>query len=107
MLTEIGRGAFLIVGLLTPFGGAVSWVINHRGKGFFIFRPGEGWKYVATLGLCGVLLDATSAGSWSLKELIGINDDLVGFPGLLTAVVAGIGGAAALLATCWRPPVDD
>jgi putative oxidoreductase len=60
-LTEIGGGALLVLGLLTPFGGAavlgtmfVAWAINHRGNGFFIFRPGEGWEYVMTLGLAAI-----------------------------------------------------
>ena len=56
-ITEIGAGIALVLGLLTPLGGAgvvgtmaVAWAINHRGNGFFIFRPGEGWEYVMTLG---------------------------------------------------------
>ena len=59
-LTEIGCGILLILGLLTPFAAAgivgvmaVAWMINHRGNGFFIFRPGEGWEYVMTLGIVG------------------------------------------------------
>lgn len=110
-LTEIGAGAFLVLGLLTPFGAAgvvgvmaVAWAINHRGNGFFIFRPGEGWEYVMTLGLCGVLLGTVGPGSWSLDEAIGISDDLTGLTGLLIPVVAGGGGGALLLAAFWRPP---
>jgi putative oxidoreductase len=110
-ITEIGAGIVLVVGLLTPFGGAgvvgvmfVAWAINHRGNGFFIFRPGEGWEYVMTLGLCGMLLGAVGPGSWSLDDAFGLRDDLVGWTGLLIAVVAGVGGAIALLAVSWRPP---
>jgi putative oxidoreductase len=50
-LTEIGAGALLVLGLLTPLAGAgvigvmlVAWVTNHLKNGFFIFRPGEGWE---------------------------------------------------------------
>lgn len=110
-LAELAGGVCLIVGFLTPFGGAavvgtmsVAWAINHRGNGFFIFRPGEGWEYVMTLGLCGMLLGAIGAGGWSLDDAFGIGDDLFGWPGLLIAVGGGVGGAALLLATCWRPP---
>src|SRR3954465_4060457 len=46
-LTEGGGGAMLVVGLLTPLAAAgvvgtmaVAWITNHRGNGFFIFRPG-------------------------------------------------------------------
>lgn len=109
-ITELGAGALLIAGLLTPFGAAgvvgvmtVAWAINHRGNGFFIFRPGEGWEYVATLAACAVAIGALGAGRWSLDEAFGIRDDLVGWPGLLIAVLAGGGGAVALLAACWRP----
>ena len=113
-LTEIGAGILLAVGLLTPFGAAgvigvmtVAWAINHRGNGFFIFRPGEGWEYVLTLGHCGLVLGAVSPGDWSLDNAFDIADDLTGSTGLLIAVVAGVGGAAALLAVAWRPPGRD
>lgn len=113
-ITEIGGGIALIVGLLTPFAAAgvvgvmaVAWAINHRGNGFFIFRPGEGWEYVMTLGIVGIALGALGPGAWSLDDALDIRDDLVGTTGLLIAAVGGIGGAAALLACCWRPPTDD
>jgi putative oxidoreductase len=109
-LTEVGAGLLLIVGLLTPFGGAgvvgvmaVAWAINHRGNGFFIFRPGEGWEYVMVLLLSGVTLGAVGPGKWSLDEAVNLRDDLTGTPGLLIAALAGLGGAAALLAAFWRP----
>ncbi|MCZ7526448.1 MAG: DoxX family protein [Acidimicrobiia bacterium] len=48
-LTEVAVGPMLILGLLTPLAAAgvlgvmlVAWITNHRGNGFFIFRPGEG-----------------------------------------------------------------
>lgn len=110
-LTEVGAGLLLILGLLTPFGGAgiagvmtVAWIINHRGNGFFIFRPGEGWEYVMTLLISGVVIGAIGPGEWSLDEAFDIRDDLTGSAGLLIAAIAGIGGALALLAVSWRPP---
>ncbi|TDT17188.1 putative oxidoreductase [Ilumatobacter fluminis] len=110
-LTEIVGGALLVLGLLSPFGGAavvgtmtVAFVINHRGNGFFIFRPGEGWEYVMTLGLTGMVLGAVGPGSWSLDDALDIRADLIGWTGLAISVGAGVGGAALLLATCWRPP---
>ena len=113
-LTEIAGGALLVLGLLTPFGGAavvgtmfVAFVINHRGNGFFIFRPGEGWEYVMTLGLTGMMLGAIGPGSWSLDDALDIRDDLIGWTGLAISVGAGIGGAVLLLATCWRPPAPS
>jgi putative oxidoreductase len=110
-LTEIGCGILLIVGLLTPFGAAgvvgvmaVAWAINHRGNGFFIFRPGEGWEYVMTLGIVGIVIGALGPGEWSLDHAFEIDDDLIGTTGLLIAAVGGIGGAIGLLAAFWRPP---
>ena len=111
-VTEIVCGILLIVGLLTPFAAAgvvgvmgVAWMINHRGNGFFIFRPGEGWEYVMTLGIVGIALGALGAGEWSLDNAFDNFDDLSGTTGLLIAAVGGIGGAVALLVAFWRPPV--
>lgn len=109
-LTEIGSGILLLAGLLTPFAAAgvvgvmvVAWAINHRGNGFFIFRPGEGWEYVMTLGIVGVAIGAIGPGRWSLDHALDLGDDLSGTSGLLIAAIAGIGGAALLIATSWRP----
>ncbi len=109
-LTEVGAGALLVLGLSTPFGGAgvvgtmtVAWIINHRTNGFFIFRPGEGWEYVMTLLFCGVLLGTVGAGQWSLDHALGIDDDLIGLPGLLISAGAGGIGALLVLAVFWRP----
>ena len=112
-LTEIGAGILLAAGLLTPLAGAgvigvmtVAWAINHRGNGFFIFRPGEGSEYVMTLALCGLVLGAVGPGGWSLDAALDLDDDLVGTPGLLISAIAGAGGAALLLAIAWRPSDD-
>jgi putative oxidoreductase len=109
-LSEVAGGVALILGLLTPLGASavigtmvVAWITNHRGNGFFIFRPGEGWEYVMTLTLAGFALAVLGPGEWSLDEAIGWRDDLVGTTGLVIALVAGAGGAAALLAGFWRP----
>jgi putative oxidoreductase len=109
-LSEVAGGVSLILGLLTPLGASavigtmvVAWITNHRGNGFFIFRPGEGWEYVMTLTLAGFALAILGPGEWSLDEAIGWRDDLVGTTGLIIALVAGAGGAAALLAGFWRP----
>jgi putative oxidoreductase len=110
-VTELVAGALLVVGLLTPFAAAatvgimvVAWVTNHRGNGFFIFRPGEGWEYVMTLTMVGIAVAVLGAGRWSLDHLLGI--DLAGWTGLVLALVVGVGGAAALLAATWRPARD-
>ena len=109
-VTEIGAGIALVLGLLTPFAAAgtvgvmfVAWAINHRGNGFFIFRPGEGWEYVMTLGIVGLVIGAIGPGAWSLDEALDLNDNFVGVGGLAIAAIGGLGGGAALVAACWRP----
>lgn len=110
-ITEVVGGALLVLGLLMPLAGAtvigvmlVAIITNHRGNGFFIFRPGEGWEYVMTLTLCGLALSILGGGEWGLDHVLELDDDFVGLTGLLTALVAGGGGALALLAVAWRPP---
>lgn len=113
-LAEVGGGALLVLGLLTPLAAAavvgtmsVAFMTNHRGNGYFIFRPGEGWEYVVTLILVGFSIAVIGAGEWSLDHALDIDDDLFGTTGLVIALLAGFGGAAALLAGFWRPPAKE
>jgi putative oxidoreductase len=108
-ITEVGAGAMLLLGLLTPLAAAgvvgtmvVAWITNHRGNGFFIFRPGEGWEYVMTLTAAGLALSGLGAGEWSLDHALDIFDPPGG-----TGLLIGAGGAVAalvLLVVAWRPP---
>jgi putative oxidoreductase len=107
-LTEVGAGAALLLGLLTSLQcGAVvgvmlvAWVTAHRSNGFFIFKPGQGYEYVASLALVAVALAVLGPGAWSLDDLLGV--DLDGGTGLALSAGLGGSGAAALLAACWRP----
>ena len=109
-LTELGAGAMLIFGFLTPLaaGGVVgvmlvALITNHLKNGFFIFRPGEGYEYVLTLLLTGLAIAAIGAGKWSIDHSID-STWLRGWKGLAIGAVAGIGGGIALLAVYWRPP---
>jgi putative oxidoreductase len=115
-LTELGAGALLILGFAMPLAGAgvvgtmlVAFVTNHKKNGFFIFRPGEGYEYVMTLIACGFALATIGPGEWGLDHKVFNGDhlrifnDLTGATGLVVAFFAGAGGAALLLATCWRP----
>jgi len=114
-LAELAAGIGLVLGLLTPLGGAavvgtmtVALITNHRGNGFFIFRPGEGWEYVMTLIACGVALAVVGPGQWSLDEAFDLFQTdgmpVPGGVGLAIVLAAGFGGAILLLAACWRPP---
>lgn len=111
-VTEIGGGALLVLGLLTPVAAAgavgvmlVAWITNHRTNGFFIFRPGEGYEYVMVLAAVGLVVGMLGAGRWSLDEALDLAD-LAGTSGLVLTAGLGIGGAAALLVLCWRPEPD-
>jgi putative oxidoreductase len=109
-LTEIGAGALLVLGLLTPLGGAgvvgvmlVAWITNHLKNGFFIFRPGEGWEYVMVLTAMGVVVGTLGPGQWSIDGHVSALQNLWGWPGFGISLGAGALGAALLLAVYWRP----
>lgn len=108
--TELVAGTGLILGIGTSFQCAavigvmtVALVTAHRKNGFFVFRPGQGWEYVAVLALTAIALAAMGPGAASLDDALGIADDLDGQLGLGLSTLLGLGGAAALLLTCWRP----
>lgn len=107
-LTEILAGSMLVAGLLTPLAAGacagvllVAWITNHRGNGFFIFRPGEGWEYVMNLCLASLVIAALGPGEWSLDEAVGF--ELDGWRAPAAALAISIGGTVLLLATTWRP----
>ncbi len=109
-LTELAAGVSLLLGLLTPIGCAgvvgvmvVAFVTNHAKNGFFIFRPGEGYEYVVTLTVMAVAAATFGPGQWSVDGHVTAFQHLWGWPGFLIAVIAGGGGAAALLGVYWRP----
>jgi putative oxidoreductase len=109
---ELAAGAALVVGLLVPLAAAagigvmtVAFVTVHRRNGFFIFREGEGYEYVATVAFALTALAVLGGGELSLDHALGL--DLSGVGIGLAAAAAGILGAAAMLATSWRPNRTD
>jgi putative oxidoreductase len=107
-VTELGAGALLVLGLLTPLAAGavvgtmlVALIANHLRNGFFIFRPGEGYEYVLMISLVCVALGALGGGRASLDHAIGLH--VPGWAGLLIAAGAGGGGAVLVLVTSWRP----
>lgn len=109
-VTELAAGVSLVLGLLTPLGAAgvvgtmsVALITNHRGNGFFTFRPGEGWEYVMTLVTCGVALGVVGPGGWSIDGTLDVFQPAPGVDGLLIVAGVGFGGAAVLLGLSWRP----
>jgi putative oxidoreductase len=105
--TELASGVLLLLGFLTPFaaGGVlgvmlVAFMTAHRTNGFFIFRPGQGWEYVMYIAVVCVAIGTMGPGQWAIDYHAKI---FHGWDGLIWTLVAGVGGAAALLAFFWRP----
>ena len=108
-IVEIGAGALLIIGLGTSLAAAgifatmfVAFWTVHRSNGFFIFRPGEGYEYVATLALVSLGLAIAGPGGASLDSALEIADLLDGWVRALI-VGGGLVGAFGLLAIYWKP----
>lgn len=107
--TELGAGALLALGLATPFAAAgfiglmiVAIVVAHRHNGFFIFRPGQGWEYCASILVVAWFIGTVGAGKYSIDHVI--DKDVQGWTGSVIAGVLGVGGAFAQLALSYRPP---
>ncbi|ROO87899.1 putative oxidoreductase [Actinocorallia herbida] len=108
--TELGAGALLLLGVLTPLAAAgavgtmmVALVTAHLRNGFFVFRPGQGYEYVLMIILAACATGALGGGAVSVDGLLGLDDDLHGWAGLVLSAGAGGAGAVALLAVFWRP----
>ena len=105
--TEIAAGALFAVGLLTPLAAAaiislmcVAIITVHLKVGFFIFLPGGGWEYCASIAAVAAAVAVAGPGRASLDDLLGwTTNPLVG--GL--AIVVGLAVAAGHLALSWRP----
>jgi putative oxidoreductase len=107
-VTELTCGVLLLFGLLTPVaaGGVlgvmlVAWVTAHRKNGFFIFKPGQGWEYVAFISFVCIAIGTLGPGEWSLDDALEITYDE--WWGLVATLITGVGGAATLLAVFYRP----
>ena len=110
--SEIGIGLLLILGFLSGPAAAgliavmfVAFWSVHRNNGFFIFRPGEGWEYVATLALIGATIAIAGPGSASLDSAFDIDTALDGWIGA-ALVAGGLIAAAGQLALFFRQSPD-
>jgi putative oxidoreductase len=109
-LTELGSGALLILGLLTPLACAgvvalmlVAIITVHWKNGFFVFRPGQGVEYCLLIALMAIALGGLGAGRWSIDHAAKVWT-FSPWIGLVVAAGVGIGGALLQLAVFYRPP---
>jgi putative oxidoreductase len=111
--TEIGAGIMFAAGLVTPLASAgiigimiVAIVVAHWKVGFFVFHPGQGWEYCATIAIGAASVAMIGPGAWSIDHVIDISVIDIspsGWTSTLIAVIVGVGSAGAQLAVSYRP----
>jgi putative oxidoreductase len=106
VVTELGAGFLLVIGLLTPLACAavisvmlIAGLLAHRRNGFFVFR--DGYEYVLVLTAVSVLLAVAGSGRLSVDDAAGIA--VTGWAGGGIALGVAVAAVAGLLATCYRP----
>ncbi|MGV9335893.1 DoxX family protein [Nocardia sp. NPDC003726] len=106
VVTEIGAGALLVLGLLTPFAAAavvsvmlVAGLLAHRANGFFVFE--EGYEYVLVLAVVALALGLLGPGWLSLDHAAGIA--ITGWAGGGIVLGLAVAATAGLLAVFYRP----
>ncbi|MGW1715980.1 DoxX family protein [Streptomyces sp. NPDC002156] len=106
VVTEIGAGALLVLGLFTPLACAavvsvmlVAGLLAHRTNGFFVFK--DGYEYVLMLAVISVALGVFGPGKVSLDHAADI--EITGWAGGGIALGVAVAATAGLLATFWRP----
>lgn len=106
--TEVGSGLLLALGLLTPFAAAafialmiVAIVTSHWKNGYFIFLPGGGWEYCASIIAVALAIGIAGPGGVSLDNALSINWGVAG--GILAGAL-GVASAIGQLVAFYRPP---
>ena len=106
VVTELGAGFLLIVGLFTPLACAaiisvmlIAGLLAHRKNGFFVFK--DGYEYVLVLSVVCLALATTGPGRASLDNAAGI--EITGWAGGGIALGVAVVATAGMLATFYRP----
>ena len=104
--TELGAGALITLGAASPLPAAAAIGLmttaartDHKGKGFFMFK--NGWEYVGVVGAVSAVMAAMGPGRYSVDHIL--RRERSGLRWGLVAALLGVGNAAALLATSYRP----
>ena len=110
VVTEIGAGLLLVLGLLTPLACAavisvmlVAGVLAHRPNGFFVFK--DGYEYVLVLAVVSLALAMLGPGRLSVDQAAGIT--MPGWAGGGVALGVAVVATAGLLAVFWRPTKEE
>lgn len=105
--TEIGAGFMLAAGLLTPLASSafialmiVAIVTTHWKNGYFIFKPGGGWEYCASIIVVALAIGILGAGTASVDNALSI--DFENWGGFIAGSV-GVVAAVAQLGIFYRP----
>lgn len=108
--TELGAGALLVVGLITPLAaaGLIGLMVTtictaHRGKGPWYFNGG--WEYNLTLLTVGAALAFAGPGAVSVDEALGLDLGTIGWG--VAASSVGLATGLAFLGLRRRPGHDD
>src|ERR1700733_853366 len=100
VVTELGAGLLLIVGLATPLACAavisvmlVAGLLAHRKNGFFVFR--DGYEYVLLVSVAALALATLGPGRVSVDDAAGIM--ITGWAGGGIALGVAVVATAGLL----------
>jgi putative oxidoreductase len=107
--TETGVGVLLALGLLSPLASAglialmtTAIVTVHWKNGFFIFNKGEGIEYTLGVAVMSLVPATLGAGRYSLDHVLHPLHWSAA-QGFTVALVLGLGGSLAQVATFYRP----
>ena len=105
---EILGGLSFAAGLLTPLAAAsliatmiVAIVTVHWKIGFFIFLPGGGWEYCASIAVLAAAVSLAGPGTYSIDRTLGL---LEGPSFGVAGIALGVLAATAHLALTWKRP---
>lgn len=108
--TEIGAGALMTIGALSPLpaAGAIGLMAtaartDHKGKGFLVFKGG--WEYTGVVAAAATAMAALGPGPLSVDRVRG--RERTGVVWAIFALALGLGGAAGILSRVRSEPAEE